>query len=171
MFEDMRDRMKSSAVLLFAVGVASLLFACSSEEEPAKPQPPAPTPPTRQAQPPVKRPVPTTVMEQLEVEVEVPDYYPKDAPVYPGSKASRAEWQMGRVTAVFSTPDPIADVVIYMSDFLSAQGWQDVQHLEMDDGSLVEGDKTTDDRSISVFLTWVDEEAGSATMIVVATDP
>ena len=174
MFEQMRDRMKEVAGLLIAVGVASLLIACSSEEEPAEPAP-APTPPTTATRPAptpaVKPAIPKSVMEQLEVEVEVPEFYPKDAPVYPGSKASKAGWHQGRVTAVFSSSDQLADVVAYMNDFMSAQGWEDIQNMEIVDGSIVQASTRADDRSISVLLTWVEEEGGSATLIVVATDP
>jgi len=173
MFEETRDRMKRLPALLIAVGVSSLLIACGGDE-PTKPAP-TPTPPTAattpKPSPAVKPPIPKSVMEQLEVEVEVPEYYPKDVPVYPGSKASQAGWDRGRITAVFSTPDSVADVATYMNDFLDAQGWEDVQNMEIVDGTIVQGTKRASDRGISLLLTRVEEEGGSATLIVVATDP
>jgi hypothetical protein len=120
----------------------------------------------------VKPLVPKTAMEQLEVEVELPDFYPKDAPVYPGSKTNRAAWHFGQVTAVFSTTDPLADVLVYINDFVSAQGWQNIENIEFGDGgSIVKGVKGMDGRSISVMLTKREGEGRSATMIVVSTDP
>jgi hypothetical protein len=173
MFEEMRNRMKRLAGLLIAMAAVSLLIACGGDE-PSKPAP-APPPPTATTtptpSPAVKPPIPKSVMEQLEVEVEVPEYYPKDVPVYPGSKASKAAWHRGRVTAVFSTPDSVADVATYMNDFLGAQGWEDVQNMEIVDGTIVQGTKRASDRGISLLLTRVEEEGGSATLIVVATDP
>jgi hypothetical protein len=160
----------STLIISLAFGV---LAGCGGEEEPAtpvaKPSPPAPPAPTRA--PVVEKDPPKTFMEQLETSVDLPDFYPKDAPVYPNTKPNSAGWQGGRVSAIFHTKDDADEVVAFVTSSLNENGWSNVQHVEIPDGSAVQGFKSDEDRTISVLVAEVEEKGEAATVIAVSTDP
>lgn len=108
--------------------------------------------------------------EQLRQHVELPDYYPPDAPIYPGSQPSDAqELRGGRVAVVFSSPDAVDKVSEWLRHDLPSQGWTLTVEQAMDAGMMIQAIKPN--RLVSVLLSRV-ESGGSepTTIVAVAVD-
>lgn len=167
-------KLERAVRFLFGCLVAFAFVACG-DDEPAKPAAPPAAESAAQARQPVPRsqreklPAPS-VSESLAARVELPDYYPKDAPVYRGAKANSAGWQSGRVNAVFSTPDDPSKVSSEVQSSLRSNGWTEIVEAEMVSGVVVQAAK--DDRAISALISRMEEGTpGEVTMIMVAVDP
>jgi len=107
---------------------------------------------------------------QLRTEVELPDSYPDDAPMYPGALTNNAGRRNGRVTAVFSTEDGTEQVAAYLTAKIAAQGWKLFDTTEMPNGSVMNA--TKNDRRLSLLISSMDEGTEyELTMIIVAVDP
>lgn len=169
-----------AAALLAGSLVGGLLVSCGGSEEPSqtkgapqaatqgqdaakKTSPPLPA---KQAAAPPRQ---FTIAEQLRVKVDVPDEYPEDAPIYPGSQASSVRSQGGTVILGFGTMDAPTEVQSYIETDLGNEGW-DVQPVqEMPNGVLVMGDKNG--RKISVLIAEVNGNQGDAnTLIMVSAE-
>jgi len=168
-----RNRLASPLVAVLTALAMSPWIGCGDDEPAKPPTPAAQAPPAQKPQPVAKLPKqpPKSVKEQLAVSVALPDYYPKDAPVYPGTTPSYAGWQSGRVSAVFSTPDSSDDVVEWTTDFLESNGWEQVQSTQMDTGRFVQGFKLDEDRKISALVSKFHDGDEEVTLIVISTDP
>ena len=171
------------ATLLAGSLVGGLLVGCGGSEEPKhtgdvpqaaaqrgadakKPsQPAAPARPKSAATPGAG----STLAEQLRVEVDVPDEYPDDAPIYPGSQASSVRKQGSTVILGFGTMDSPAEVQSYIETDLGNEGWDVQETQEMPNGVLVVGSKGG--RKISVLIAGVHGNSGDAnTLIMVSAD-
>lgn len=117
------------------------------------------------------KPVGRETMDQFDAEVDLPQTYPSDAPVYPGTRPSEAfERPDGRLSVVFSSPDSPDQVMEFMIRELSAARWEVGPEQDLKTGRLVQG--TKGDRLISVLLSRVGDESNrSTTMIAIAVDP
>ena len=104
-------------------------------------------------------------------DVDLPDNYPSDAPVYPGSKPSQAPpAPVGRVGVIFRSYDDPAQIQQYMDQELPRLGWQVVVSDELPNGILVQG--TKGDRLMSVVVSIFDKgQPSEVTMIAITTDP
>jgi hypothetical protein len=110
------------------------------------------------------------IREELRSSVELPAFYPKDAPVYPGTNTVNAGERNGRVTAVFGSEDPADRVIDYVKAKLGTLGWGEITVDELVNGSLIHAQKQA--RSISVLVSTMDEGTEyELTMMVVAVDP
>ena len=172
---------KKKAFLLFAMAMAAmgLVVGCSCEEPP-KPKPtpaksqaakPAPAPIAKAPAIPKAPPIPTFA-EQLAAKSDIPDDYPEDGVVYPGSHASTSVTKDGRLSVIFSSPDPVDKIIAFTSNFLDEEGWEQSSPTSIPpNGTLLRGDK--DDGRVIVVLISRIEEAGRdpVTMIAVAIDP
>jgi hypothetical protein len=161
----------------FIVLVACAFVAACGGEEPAKPVADVPTKPAADApaKPAVKlkgreqAPEPT-IEELLKARVELPDYYPDDAPVYPGATANRVNWVRGRVNAVFTTDDDPSDASGTLQSALDSSGWEEIVVAEMVNGVVLQAGK--DERSISALVSRMQEGTrDEVTMIMVVVDP
>jgi hypothetical protein len=102
--------------------------------------------------------------------VDLPDYYPEDAPVYSGSTTNSVGWQSGRVSAVFTTGDTPEEVSSKLQESLRSNGWQDIVEAEMVNGVVVQAAK--DERGISALISLMEKgPSDEVTMIMVAVDP
>ena len=168
-------------VIIAAVLASVLVFglvSCGGQEEPsqgeaasqaaegrAEPAKPAyKEPPTTPEMPPKASDLPVTVAEQLKIKQEIPDYYPADAPVYPGSLPSSVRIQGSKVILGFGTAAPRSEVGYYMESDLSSQGWDVNPVQELPTGLLIQG--TKDGRSISVLVASVDGDPGDETTMI-----
>ena len=184
------DHVRSLAV---AVLVLAFVVACGGNDEvevptnaptkaPTKAQSKAPSqaskkPDTAAAKPSApgkkpsserKAPPSASVGEQLQAEVEIPEYYPEDAPIYPGTKPAQAQIRNGRASLMFGTPDSPADVDRYMSDYLRDQGWNP-QSQRQGDRTLMQGIK--DGRTLTVLVSRADVgKETETTLIAVSVD-
>ena len=158
--------------------VLALFIGCSDSEEPS--QTAAMTETQKAAPPKVVAKVPKqmipakgprkTLKEQLDTEVDIPEGYPADAPVYPNAKTNTAKIQNGRMTAVFSTPDGPDQVTGFAETYLSGNGWSDVQRAEFPGGGeMLQGYKGR--RSLSVLVTTLEAEGETVTLMAVTADP
>jgi hypothetical protein len=113
---------------------------------------------------------PDALRKELRTKVELPDYYPGDAPIYPGTMTNNAGRRNGRVTAVFSTEDSTEVVSEYILAKLGSLDWTDVSVHEMPNGHVIHAVKEV--REISVLVSSMDEGTEyELTMMVVAVDP
>ena len=105
----------------------------------------------------------------FETFVEIPEAYPDDAPVYPGTKPNTTEFRRGLITLAFNTEDDLETVRSWSSEFLSSNGWSDLSETALPDGTIIDARK--DGRQMSVLLSTLEESGRQVTIIVVATDP
>jgi hypothetical protein len=158
-------------VAIFAAIACVLLVACGGEEPaPAKvPTPTTPATPTAAQKSKARTmPVPTT-QELVNTRVELPDFYPEDAPVYSGAQANSVAWESGRVAAVFTTSDSPSEVSEKLQAELDSKGWQDIITAGGANGVVVQAGK--DERGISALVSETDSGGKPVTMIMVAVDP
>lgn len=169
---------EKKALLAPAIAMAALglVIACGGDEPP-KPEPTTEKsqvakPPTKPAPKPiVERDRPPSLVEELAKQIDIPEDYPKDGPVYPGSHASTTSRKDGRLSVMFSSPDPAEDIVAYAADFLDKEGWENVTRVDMPNGTLLRGDKDGQ-RGIAVLVSDLEEsEVETDTLIAVAIDP
>lgn len=131
--------------------------------------------PQRGATPPMVRPEgrtpnPSRIREELRTNVELPDYYPDDAPIYPGAATNTAGRRRGRVAAVFSSQDSRDEIFAYVKAKLPSLGWADVSVQEMPNGTVIHAIKA--EREMSVLVSVMDEGTEyELTMMMVAVDP
>jgi hypothetical protein len=171
---------------MFWIAGATLVLAlgCGGEETPPEPEPRAeaqqpaertPEPAAREQRPPLRKqrmPEPgASPAEELRADAPVPDFYPDDAPRYPGATASHsAQTPDGKANILFGSEDSVDEVARFMADTLSDQGWDTDGMKEAPNGVLIEGRK--DGREIAVMIRRINEGAADAiTMIAVAVDP
>ncbi len=173
---------KKKALLPFTIALAivGLMIACGGDEPPK----PEPTPAQPPAQPQVAKPAPAptarkesraaeamppTLKETLQARIEVPDDYPEDGLVYPGAHASTTTRKGTRLSVMFSSTDPVEDVISYTEDFLGKQAWEHIDRVDMPNGTLIRADKDGD-RGVAILISDL-EEADADTLIAVAIDP
>ncbi len=129
---------------------------------------PASEPPRKASEQPPKAPVQSlSIAEQLRVEVPVPDDYPADAPIYPGSQASSVRIQGNNVILGFGAMDPPAEVEGYIETDLRNEGWALQSTQEMPNGVLITGNK--DGRKISVLIAGVNGNSSDATTLIMVS--
>ena len=162
----MNSRLLPTLIVAFALAV--LGTACGDDEPvPVKPaaKPRAAAPQPRPAQPTAVEP--KSLAEQLAEEVDLPGFYPSDAPVYPSAKLNTAALQPGgRASTVFSTGDSQAEVTSFLDSALPGSGWDEIQTLEIADGVIIQASKSW--RKISVLVSPL--EAENKTLIAVSVD-
>jgi hypothetical protein len=108
-----------------------------------------------------------TIQEELKVKQEIPDYYPEDAPVYPGSLPSNIRTQGSTVTLAFGTNDSADQVVEFMQSDLNSNGWTVLPEQELPNGTLIQG--TKDGRMMSVLVAGLEPEPeGESTIMMVS---
>ena len=168
---------KKKVFLLFTITVAAagLVLGCSCEEPPkpapAKSQvakPPAPVP----APAPIARTdPPPTLVEELQKRIELPQDYPEDGLVYPGSQATTTSWIDGRLSVMFNSMDPADDVASYATEFLANEGWERLSRTDLPNGVYIRANKSRG-RAIAVLISDLEEsDEDPGTLIAVVVDP
>lgn len=135
--------------------------ATPAEEAPAEPQ-------ANQAPPPLAPR--TTPAQELRRDLELPSYYPWDAPRYPGATAShQAQSSDGRANLLFGSDDSVSDVERYMEQFFRENDWTSDGAQPAPDGVMMSGSKG--DRGITVMVRRInDGQPDAITMIAVTVD-
>ena len=172
---------KLSRMILMVGLVCGLGFVglgCGGQDEASKSEPPAAAtpkaerpkykvPPTTPGMPKKANDLGRNIQEELKVKQEVPDYYPEDAPIYPGSLPSNIRTQGSTVTLAFGTKDASAQVVDFMQSDLNSNGWTILPGQELPNGTLIQG--TKDGRTISVLVAALPPDPeGESTMMMVS---
>ena len=169
---------KKKALLPFTIALAilGLMIACGGDEPPkpdpatAKPETAKPAPaPTPREEPRPPEGMPPPLKEAMEERIEVPSDYPEDGLVYPGAHASSSTRRGTRLSVMFSSTDPVEDVISYTEDFLGKQAWEHIDRVDMPNGTLIRADKDGE-RGVAILISDL-EEADAGTLIAVAIDP
>ncbi len=167
-----RNGMKSGKCLLSLVFVGcvaiGLAAGCGNGEPQAPTQAAKLLPPPPQPAPKAAVAKPKSIREQLETTAELVASYPEDAPIYPGARLSSSSVRGPAVNAVFSTSDSAADVVSWMREFMTSNGWQILPDADLPGGTLLQAAKGS--RSLSTVISEVNDD-GSLTMMIVAVAP
>jgi hypothetical protein len=173
--------MAAGMMACIVAAMLALSLGCGDEETPPAPAP-APEP-RAEAQQPMdlaperverKRRMPepgASPAEELRADAPVPDFYPGDAPRYPGATASySAQTPDGKANILFGSEDSVDEVARFMADTLPDEGWDTDGMKEAPSGVLIEGRKGG--REIAVMIRRINEGAPDAiTMIAVTVDP
>ena len=172
---------KLSQMILMAslVGVLGFVgLGCGGQDEASESQPAAEAksegerpkykaPPTLPGMPAKAHDKPRTLQEELSVKQAIPDYYPEDAPIYPGSLPSNIRTQGSTVTLGFGTKDSADQVVEFMQSDLNSNGWTILPRQELPNDTLIQG--TKDGRSITVLVVGLaPDPEGESTMMMVS---
>ena len=138
-------------VALACLGMA-LVDGCTCSDDVKAPEvkvaKPAPVKPKPIAKAPTQPPPP--LEEQLKRVVDLPDEFPRDAPVYPGAVANSTGLRNGRVHAVFSTSDSTADVLTWYKRELSTAGWEDTAEIDVGEHKVLQAFK--DNRELKIMI-------------------
>jgi hypothetical protein len=142
------------ASLLAAGLMATLLFtACGGDDEDI-PTPAAPKSATKAAEAPApiqpapavtpdELPPPTSVLEeQFSEKMELPDYFPQDAPIWPGLNPTDArKTGNGRATAVWGVDDSAENVLAFVKQNMEEQGWAIALDQPLEVGHMIQAVK------------------------------
>ena len=101
--------------------------------------------------------------------IQVPRDYPEDALIYPGAHASSTSRRGTKLSVMFSSTDPVDDVLSYTEDFLDKEAWEHIDRVDMPNGTLIRADKDGQ-RGIAILISDL-EGADAGTLIAVAIDP
>ena len=141
-----RSRLARAALLVCAIALGSLAVACGSDEpgapapaatpaEPAQSVPGEPTPPAAVAPGPDDEAQPDVIV----TEGTIPEGFPSDVPVYPGSTIGSSMTTPGLgVFATFETDDGVEAILTHYRSELAKNGWSVVDTAQ---GDGVDGTK------------------------------
>ena len=93
----------------------------------------------------------------------VPDGFPKDVPVYPGSTVTMSMAAKDGMHVALKTADPSGKVVAFYNEKLKASGWEIEATMNTGESSMVSGKK--DKRSV-VAVTGRDSDGTTITLTV-----
>jgi hypothetical protein len=170
--------------VVLCLAMATLVVACGGDDEEKKPEAATKARPAAKAQRPDRAPEPAPsdighreataraerFVDELKVKVELPDYYPGDAPVYPDTPPSAATvLPRGSVSVQFGTTDSAADVKAWVLDFLPTYGWQLTAEQDVSGGSVILAIKGQ--RQLKVLVSTVGTMDDQLTMLAVDVTP
>ena len=162
-------------VLLFTITAAAavLVVGCSCEEPP-KPAPrksQVAKPPAPARAPIAKSDLPPTLAEELRKRIEIPQDYPEDGPIYPGSHASTTSRIDGHLSVMFNSMDPAEDVASYTTEFLNNEGWESLSRPDLPNAVYIRANKSRG-RKIAVLISDLEDTSDDpGTLIAVVIDP
>jgi hypothetical protein len=166
--------------LLLAASAATFLLACG-EGTPTSPDPsqsvskPAATnavaertPNSGSVQPPKMPPMPprqpSTIAAELAQKIEMPDFYPSDAPAYPDTPPSKVFVNGDHVNVMFGTSDSGAAVVDFMAEEIRRLGWDNVDVQRMSAVVSIEAKKNS--RDLTIVVTEINSGAPNQTTLI-----
>lgn len=147
-------KLRATSTYLLAAGLmTALLFtACGGEEDvptPAAPKTatkttPVPAPP--QPAPPVtpdELPPPVDdIVAQFEGKIDLPDYYPEDAPSWPGVQLTEARLTAdGKASVVWSIADTEEAIQEFAKSSMAENGWEIIFDEQLDHGHMIQAKK------------------------------
>ncbi|MCS5638390.1 MAG: hypothetical protein NZ990_17895 [Myxococcota bacterium] len=158
-----------------AIALVGLLWGCGGDEAP-EPEPTPASPaessgapespvPADVIMPPLPSDRPRTVTDELAIKIEMPDFYPADAPVYPNTPPSKAFVTGNRINLMFGTSDSVAQVLDFLTDELPRLGWNNASVQRMSNSVSVEATKSG--RRLAVMLTEFQDGSKDSTLIAV----
>ncbi|MAI80576.1 MAG: hypothetical protein CL917_16665 [Deltaproteobacteria bacterium] len=107
------------------------------------------------------------VGEELKNKIAIPDYYPEDGPVYPGTLPSYVRVMGSKVALAFGLSDsPDKAESIVMAD-LKGKGWTLTPPMELPTGTVINGTKAG--REVTVLISTVPEDSGGETTMMMVS--
>lgn len=145
----------------------------AAPEKKAEARPETPNRPARQA-PPAEPDGPPAVADiselgagELKGKQKLPDYYPDDGPVYPGTEPSKVRSDGDKVAVFYGTGDSQSQALKTVERDLQGKGWSMMAAEELPTGTLLQG--TKGDRVVTVLVATLDEGASDqVTMVAVS---
>lgn len=104
--------------------------------------------------PPIPSARPSNIGEELAVKVEMPDFYPADGPVFPGTSPSKVFVDGNKINVMFGTSDSPEDVLEFLNGELPRLGWDNAIVQRMSNSVTIEATKS--DRSLTIMLSEFD---------------
>lgn len=109
---------------------------------------------------------PPTITGELAVKIEMPDFYPADAPVYPNTAPSKSFVKGDRINLMFGTSDSVEQVLGFLTDELPRLGWDNAAVQRMT--NIVSIEATKPGREMTIVLTRFMGEPADSTLIAVS---
>jgi len=98
--------------------------------------------------------------------VALPDGFPKDVPIYPGSAVTMSASTKDGMQVVLKTPDPSDKVAAFYKEKLKGAGWELETSLSGEGSSMVSGKK--DQRSVGAV---VGRDSGGSAVTLMIQEP
>ena len=170
----MISRFTMTGILLAMTGFSGLLLACSGEDAPQAPSAPAAQSQPAREVPKLADPVmpsipsarPSNVEEELAVKIEMPDFYPADAPVFPGTAPSKVFVEGNKINIMFGSQDSVEDALGFLNDELPRLGWNN--HLVQRMSNIVTLEGRKGDRDLTIVLSEFPGDQENPTLIAIA---
>ena len=169
------DAIKMSARLLVlgaaAAGVVAL--GCGGDDSTASRAATAPTEsspakgyadPADIKMPPIASNEPRSSEDQLATKIELPAFYPSDAPVYPNTPPSKAFIKGKIVNLMFGTKDAANQVLDFMKSELPRLGWKNAVVEKFSNVSTMSATKPG--RKLTILVTELDAGTPSQTTLI-----
>jgi hypothetical protein len=111
-----------------------------------------------------------SLVRELDAKVDIPDYYPSDAPRYPGRRPSTARIMYDdSVSVQYGLPDSVAKVNEWARAFLDENGWQIQDELSMSRGESMTAMKG--ERRLNIFISLVGTVDENLTLVSINVTP
>ncbi len=169
----MISRFMKIGILLVTTGFCASIVACGGDEAP----PPASSATESPAAPVVVRKAPdaimpaipsrrpSTVEQELAAKVEMPDFYPADAPVFAGTPPSKVFVEGDKINVMFGTNDPLEGVLEFLNGELPRLGWDNAIVQRLSNSVTVQATKPG--RELTIMLTEFENMKANSTLIAV----
>ena len=140
--------------------IASRSAAAPTESSPAKGH----ADPADIKMPPIAPNGPQSSAQQLAAKIELPAFYPSDAPVYPNTPPSKAFIKGEMVNLMFGTKDDANQVLDFMKSELPRLGWKDAVVERISNVSTMSATKS--ERELTILVTELDAGTPSQTTLI-----
>jgi hypothetical protein len=169
------DAIKMSARLL-VLGIAAagvVAVGCGGDDSTASRAAVAPTEnspakgyadPADIKMPPIAPTEPRSSADQLAAKIELPAFYPSDAPVYPNTPPSKAFIKGKIVNLMFGTKDAANQVLDFMKSELPRLGWKNAVVEKFSNVSTMSATKPG--RELTILVTELDAGTPSQTTLI-----
>ncbi len=177
MISEARWQLLATVALGLGLG---LVLACGSDESSAPDPTPVPAespaavkseaqrspaiPAIPATMPAIPPPLRQTISAELAAKIEVPDFYPEDGPIYPGTFPSKTFVNGNAVNLMFGTSDTPDQVLEFMTKEFPRLGWENAAVKRM--SNVISIEATKPGRSLAVILTEVASGSPEQTTLI-----
>ena len=102
--------------------------------------------------------------EELNVKIELPDFYPSDGPIYPDTPPSKAFVKGNKINLMFGTEDSTETVLDFMNSELPRLGWNNANVQRI--GGMISIEATKPGRELTILLSPIDSGRPSETTLI-----
>jgi hypothetical protein len=108
---------------------------------------------------------PSTVEQELAAKVEMPDFYPADAPVFAGTPPSKVFVDGNTINVMFGTSDPLEGVLDFLNGELPRLGWNNANVQRLSNSVTIQATKQS--RKLTIMLAEFQNVKANPTLITV----